>query len=55
MKGMGGGLDIVHSIIMFLIAIVLLRMGIGGEVLSSFYLILLSLVIIVLEVAGIAM
>lgn len=55
MKGIGGGLDIVHSIIMFLIAIFLLKMGLGGEPLAPLFLILLSFVIIALEVMGIAM
>ena len=49
-KGIGGGLDVLHSLIVFGIALFLLSHALSGGVLSPLFLIILAVVFIILEI-----
>ena len=51
-KGIGGGFDVMHSLIVIGIAIFLISYGLGGNTLSPVFLVILSVVLIALEVIG---
>jgi len=52
-KGIGGGLDVLHSFIVVAIAMFLISHALGGGSLSPLFLILLAIVLIILEIMGI--
>lgn len=51
-KGIGGGLDVLHTFIVIAIAIFLFSHGLGGGVLDPLFLVIIAFVIIVLEIMG---
>ncbi|MBW3003563.1 hypothetical protein KY337_03295 [Candidatus Woesearchaeota archaeon] len=51
-KGIGGGLDILHTLIVIVIAILLATHGFGGNSIGPIMLIAISIIIITLEVIG---
>ncbi len=54
-KGMGGPLDLLHSVIVFLIAVFFINHGLGGNSAGPMFLVILGIVLIVLEVIAIVL
>lgn len=54
-KGLGGPLDIVHSIVVFLIAIFLIVHGWNGNGMSPFFIVILGIALFILEVVAVAL
>ncbi len=54
-KGMGGPLDLLHSVVVFLIGIFLISHGLGGNSIGPVFLVILGIVLIILEVIAIVL
>jgi hypothetical protein len=53
-KGIGGPLDIIHSIIVMLLAMLLFMYGWGGNTLDPIFVVLLAVVLFILEIFALA-
>ena len=49
-KGIGGPLDVIHSIVVMLIAIFLILYAWGGHILDPFFIIVLAVGLFILEI-----
>ena len=54
MKGIGGPLDIIHSIIVIILAMLLFLYGWGGHALNPIFVVLLAIGLFVLEIFALA-
>ncbi len=54
-KGMGGPLDLVHSVVVLLIAIFLISHGWGGNSIGPLFIVILGIALFILEIIAIAL